>query len=333
MKASWRHALSLFIGAAVSLGLLCFAFRNVAFSKFVDILGGLRPEWIPVLLALPVLDLWVRSMRWKLLLEPAASAPVSKLMKLECIGLGLNNLLFFRMGELARGYFTATALGIPLWSALATILVERLCDTAALLALFGACSFGMEGIVSPSVQKSALAAAAAFTALLVGISALEHLLERFAFWRRLEGAHPRLRRFIEELVLGTGALRRPSRAVLAAFLSLGLWLCDAGLYWAAGRALGFEPGLSYLRSVAVLASASAASALPALPGAFGNFEAAVKLVLEHMGYGPDLSAVYATLVHLTMYVVVTVLGIFFLHRLGYRVSGIKRTLGEGLERK
>ena len=323
-----KRAIPVALAAAFSLALLYFAFRNVDFPDVAHILGSTKLEWLPLLLALPVLDIWVRAVRWRLLLEPVVKTQAWTLFKLESVGLGLNNLLFLRLGEFARGYFAGKVLGIPVWSALSTILVERLCDTTALLILFGVSSIWLGEVISPALRHGVFLGAGAVAAVLFGVTTIEHALERFDAWRRLEARHPRVHRLIEELILGTRALRSPGRAAAVAALSFALWLCDALLFWATARALDFDRSLGYLHSVAVLTAAAGACAIPAVPGAFGNFEAGVKAILGHFGYGANLSIGYAALIHLVMYAVVTSLGIVFLHRFGYSLAGLGRALGE-----
>ena len=98
------------------------------------------------------------------------------------------------------------------------------------------------------------------------------------------------------------------------------------LFWTAARALGVEPALGFFASVAVVACAAGASALPAMPGAFGNFEAFVKYVLIKFGYAKPLAVGYAALVHLTMYSVVTALGLVYLYRMGHTFASLRKAL-------
>ena len=63
-----------------------------------------------------------------------------------------------------------------------------------------------------------------------------------------------------------------------------------------------------------------------MPGAFGNFEAAVKLMMIQFGYSSTLSLNFATCVHLASYIVMTVLGLGFFFRLGHTFSGLTRML-------
>lgn len=325
MSGGRRRSLSVALAVAIGGALLYLSLRNIDWAEVLRMLSGTRLRWLAPLLLLPALDIFVRALRWKLLLIPVRAASWRALFGLEAVGLGLNNILLLRVGELARAYLGGKRLGVPGLSVLSTILVERLCDAAALFTLFAAVSFAIAEVVSRQLRMAALAGVAVLLLILLGVTSVERLLERWDPWVRFEASHPRIHRLLMELVLGTGALRSPGRAAAIAGLSLLLWVCDAAIFWAAGRALGME-GLTYLKSVAVMTTAAAASALPALPGGFGNFEAGVKAVLVHFGYAPEAAIGYATLAHLSMFVVVTSIGLFFLNRFGHGLQSLGREM-------
>ncbi len=325
MSGAGKRSLSVALAVLIGGVLLYLSLRDIDWAEVLRMLSRTRTRWLAPLLFLPALDIVVRALRWKLLLVPVTAASWRALFGLEAVGLGLNNILFLRIGELARAYLAGKRLGVPGLSVLSTILVERLCDAAALFTLFSAVSFAISEVISPQLRWAALAGVAALLIILLGVTSVERLLERWEPWVRFEASHPRIHRLLMELVLGTGALRSPGRACAIASLSLLLWVCDAAIFWAAGRALGLE-GLTYLKSVAVMTTAAAASALPALPGAFGNFEAGVKAILVHFGYAPEAAIGYATLAHLSMYVVVTSMGLFFLNRFGHGLRSLGREM-------
>ena len=230
-----------------------------------------------------------------------------------------------RLGELARGVVAAAELKVPTLSVLATIVVERLCDTAALLTLFTLSAFLLPEVISVQVRNGSLLAAVAVAAGLVVITLGGGWFKTSSWFKRLE-RFPAAAKFVGELIDGSQGLRSFRVAAGVVLLSFSLWLCDATLFWITARAMGFSPDLSYLYSVVTLASAAAASALPAVPGAFGNFEAAVKQILVHFGYAKPLAVSFAAFVHLVTYIVFTVLGLAFFYRLGYTFSGLRETL-------
>ncbi|MDE2292133.1 MAG: flippase-like domain-containing protein, partial [Elusimicrobia bacterium] len=107
-----RRALSVALGAGLGLLLVWVAFRGVHAGELFASLKAFEWGWAPVLLALPVLDLWARALRWRILLAPVADARAGKLLQLEAVGLALNNVLFMRLGEPARALLAGLELDV-----------------------------------------------------------------------------------------------------------------------------------------------------------------------------------------------------------------------------
>lgn len=318
-----RRWLSIAAGVVIGGGLLYYAFRDVDFREVAQAFKRIRVVWLPLLAVIPLADLWFRAARWRLLLRPACETDVWTLYKLEGIGLAINNLLFLRMGEVARGVICGRRLGIPVPTALATIVVERMCDSAALLVIFLASAAMLPELFPAKVRLGAAACVAGLLAFLAVLSALAPRLE--GELSRLDG-YPRAQRFVRDVAKGSRALRSFGTAWRVVALSMGLWIMQTFTYWAAARAMGFEPSLSVLRSMAVLGVAAAGVAIPALPGGIGNFEAAIKLILVHFGYPQALAVSYGTFIHAGFYLIVTVVGVAFLYTLGQTFSGLRQAV-------
>jgi len=304
---------------------LALALRNVRFAELWQVLSSARWRWIPAMAALSLLDLLVRALRWRILLSRAASPPVMLLFRLEAIGLSVNNVLFMRLGELARAFLAGREIGLPFMTALSSVAVERVLDVAALLSLFCAAS-AWSGGVALALRRGALLVLLGVLVLLVLLVLAEGPLEPGGLWESRLRAWPRLHNLVCQMAAGAAVLRDPKAACRVAALSLSLWGLDALLYWAGGRALGL--GLDYPRSILVLSWAGAGAALPAAPGAFGTFEAMVKSVMTGFGASPDQALAYAVFNHMIMYLVVTSLGLVFLTQVGLSLGELKTALQE-----
>jgi len=305
-----------------------YAFEDVHPREIIDSVSHFRPGWIFVIVFFQAGDLAVRALRWKILLRPVVNASAWTLYQVQAISLAMNNLLFFRIGELAKAVIGGREYGVSTMSVFATVVVERLCDTAALLAVFsvGAC-FVSEGIDPRLRCWLAVACAGIFSVLLFVVSGGVWLQETKLF-KRLE-RFPAVYRLACDTISGTRALGSWRAALEVGALSIGMWLFDGAMFWAGAKAVGLDPDLSYGRSIIVLASAAASTALPALPGAWGNFEAGVKAIIHHFGYAKSSALSYAAFIHLIMYVTINVMGISFFYRLGHTFDSLRR----GLEKK
>lgn len=322
-----RRALSAALGLAVTALFLWLALRHVELDQLREALRSASWAWLLPMAAVVAADLLVRALRWRVLLSRARpEAPVGELLRLEAIGLAVNNLLFMRLGELARAALAARRLGISATAALASVAVERALDVAALLALFLAASAAAPGFVPPYVQRGAAAVLAAALGSLAALAAAESALARGGSLERRLRRWPRAHGFVEQLALGAAVLRSPSAAASAAALSLLLWATDACLYWAGARALGLGELVDYPRAVLALSWAGASSALPAAPGAIGTFEAVVGDILGRFGAPPARAFAYALVCHAVMYLLVTAAGLFGLWRVGASLAGLREDL-------
>lgn len=311
------------MGLTVSGALLVLAVRGVRFSEVALALSSANLAWLPLMAAVILGDLCIRSLRWRLILSSAApGARLAALFRLETIGLAVNNVLFLRLGEVVRAALGGREFRIPVLAVLASVFIERMLDMLSLLLLFAVAVSVQPAGLSPGLGALAAGAAAGAAIVLIALGHADGFIHEERWERRL-GTYPRVYRLMVQAAMGTRSLRSWRTAVPVVALGFGLWACDAGLYWAAGRSLGIEPSLDYAQSVLVLATAAAASFLPAVPGSFGTFEQFVKLRLVQTGVGSAAAFGFAGFVHVVNYVLVTGLGIVFLYLQGHTLASLK----------
>ena len=321
-----RRRLSVVLALAVTGLFVGLALRNVSFPELGSVLAAARWGWITVMVAIVALDLLIRALRWRLLLAKAAPASVFAMFRLEAIGIAVNNVLFMRLGELARAFLAGRELGLPAATALASVAVERALDVAALLSLFCAAACFAPALVPLALRRGAFAVLLAVVFVLCALAAAEGPLEPGGAWERRLRAWPRLHDVIEQLAAGATALRDAKAAAAIAALSISLWLVDALSCWAAARALDLGGLIDYPRAILVLSWAGAGSALPAAPGAFGTVDAMVKSILIALGASPAQALAYAVFNHALSYSVVTAMGLVFLYQAGLTLRELKDAL-------
>ncbi len=303
---------------------LWLALRKVHFAALQDALAGAHWGWLAPMAAIVYGDIVIRAVRWRVLLRRARpDAPVLELARLEAIGLGVNNVLFMRLGELARGVLAARRLEMSAFAALSSVVVERALDVSALLTIFILASVAAPGFVPDGVRWGAeLVLAGAITALAV-LALAETAVAEGGFIERLLRPVPKVHSLVEQLSLGAAVLRDPVSALQAAALSLLLWTVDAGIYWAGARALGMGSLMDYPRAVLALSWAGASAAIPTAPGGLGTFEAVVVTILAKFGAQADQAFAYALVCHMTMYLLVTVTGLILLYRVGLSLTDLQ----------
>lgn len=296
------------VGLLVSLAGLAFAVRGVAWSALAATLEGAQWWWlVPAFLALA--GSWYGAIaRQDLLLHPH-HAPRRRLAAIFLVSHFVNALLPWKVGTFLRGYLVAQASRTRTSFAMATVIVERILDTAIVALLFA----GLMALIPlPGwLREGGLAVALLMGPALLALVGLALLARHLRAGRWAEG-YDRLRarwRF--------GELLHQSLTGLAALQHRALWLPLSG--WTLLVALlgiltnyfvllALQIQISWLGAVAVLVALLLGSKVPASPGQIGLFHAIARATLELFGVAPALGLAYGVLLHLVVFVIPAAVG-------------------------
>jgi uncharacterized protein (TIRG00374 family) len=292
-----------------------------------------------------VLNLAIRSLRWKYLLEPLAPTTFASAFRATAVGFAASTVLPARAGEVIRPYFLARqarqdrAERMTATGAFATIILERLLDVVTVLILLASYVFVFGRGLSQAnpVMYTAVAwaggtAAAASLVALVVLFALSGDPARLGrMMTRLEQVVPStlavlIARIAEKFVRGLGAIRRPGRLLVALAWSFPLWLSIAVGIWAVTVAFRFD--VPFTGSFLLIAFLVIGVAVPT-PGAIGGFHEAFRVGTTMVFGAPDDAAVGAAIVlHAFSIGPSLVLGLFFAAQEGLNMGGMRRLADE-----
>ncbi|OGR81716.1 MAG: hypothetical protein A2X32_08245 [Elusimicrobia bacterium GWC2_64_44] len=318
-----KAKLSIVAGFLVSAVLLWLALRNVPLENLGAAYARVNAWYLlPAALA-TVAELFLRGAKWRLLLLPAnPGIRVFDAFRLQAAGLALNNVLPLRLGELARASFAASEFKIPLVTVLATILVERLLDVVVLVMMFAAAA--AFGGLSGGLLEYRNYLWTLFAALAAGLSALIFAdeLVSHAWFAGFFSRFPRLRSLFEKVAMGIRGFHtfRGGASILG--LAAMQWLTNALSMWVLALGFGLSGVVTFFRSIALLFSGAIAASIPAAPGFFGNFELMLTKVMKGWGVEETVGFAYASFVHVAGYIVVTLLGVFFIYRMGQSLGKV-----------
>src|SRR4051812_49022997 len=155
---------------AFGLALLWLWLRTVSLP---EILSHARVQswWaVALMILLFLITSLMRSRRWLLLLRPLAPVGMVRAFAMNAAGGLLNYVLPIRSGDAARAWWLWRRHRIPAGSALATIVIDKACDLAAVaLFLAGLEVVALTGVVSaPRGLAGAAALAVALLAAVLG---------------------------------------------------------------------------------------------------------------------------------------------------------------------
>jgi len=302
------------IGLAGSAFFLFLLLRQVPLDELGDAFGGVQWLWVAAA-ALPfAAGLWVRALRWQLVLRPAVVLNSSEATSLVVIGYAANNLLPIRAGEVVRAVLVERATGASRMLVLGTIVVERVFD-GLVLALFLTVALATAGS-NETLRLLAVIAAVGFsvaTLILAWVAARpDHAGSQLVRLLRFVPARLRAsaRGWLGSFLGGLGQLRGAgawSRVFGATVLSWGL---EAGAYWLVGE--GFGLGLDPWLYLGVAGAANLAIAAPSTAGGVGPFEFFAREVLVVLGVVSATATAYALVLHALILVPVVLAGLALL---------------------
>jgi uncharacterized protein (TIRG00374 family) len=294
---SGLKALRIGAGLVVVLFLVYSLARQVDVQEIARRLKGADILWTGVALLSVGATLWIRAMRWQVLLASHPSlANSAGLARLIAAGQVLNTFVPARTGELFRAYVAGKAGAEDRLYALGTIGAEKLLDVLLWFILLGGVLLWVP--LPAWVMTGAIISWWVFVTL-VGLLALS-----VAFRKALRGWLSRpvipqvLTRWLEALGRGVSVLRQPGVLLTASLWSLLLWGAYVFNNWAVFRALHIERGLA--GAVLVLVILQAGIAPPSTPAKIGVFEYLCVLALGLLGLSSEASLSYGMVLHLVI---------------------------------
>ncbi|HKQ79040.1 MAG TPA: lysylphosphatidylglycerol synthase transmembrane domain-containing protein [Blastocatellia bacterium] len=280
----------------------------------------------PLLLAAVLINLTIfaRSLRWKAFLAPISAAKLSNLFAATAIGFGAI-FVIGRAGELIRPAVLSLRERIKPSATFATILIERLYDTTAVVTLFATNLLFFkpppDQINASSLVTIRSIGLTLLICVVVGISILALLRYKAEpIIRRLErnpGRLPQklfqpLLNFIRHLAEGLSVLLDLRALAATIFFTALIWAMISAATWLTLFAFGLRFSISY--AIFVLGFGLVGSVAPTPGGSAGAFHAAAAKGLEFLGLEANLAASIAIVYHLIAFGPPFVIGLFYLIR-------------------
>jgi uncharacterized protein (TIRG00374 family) len=272
-----------------------------------------RWGWTLAGATLAPIGLWIRARRWSYLFPPGSKPPA--LVPAVMIGYMVNNVLPLRAGEVVRVYVVARRWEHGFWTALATLVVERVLDSLTLILVLGTLIFLIPVPATLRWAATVLLALDVIAVSVLGLLAVAPAAGERAL-RTLTRPWPGLtarvlfvfRRFAD----GLDGIRTPGHLLPLALWTVAVWLAPAAAAWVIFRAMHLE--LPWMAAWTVLAFVGVAISIPAAPGYVGVFHYAAVLALEIFDVERPTAVSYALVYHASQILAITAAGWVFLLR-------------------
>jgi uncharacterized protein (TIRG00374 family) len=320
------------LGVLVSVFFLWLALRGLDLSLFWETIKAAKYAWlVPAILAY-FGAVWARTWRWHYMLRGIKPIPTARLFPTVCIGYMGNNIFPGRAGELLRAYVLKMDEGIAMSASIATILVERIFDGLVML-LFVFITLPLVPDLNPDLRQLVILASLVFFAALVMFLALASapttarrvyvvLISRLVPARFREKLLTLADLFMEGLV----GLRHGRDLTMTFLTSIVVWLLETVKYWFVMHAFPFE--VSFFALMLMNGLANLALTVPAAPGGIGPFDWAGIETLAAFNVERTLASAYTLVLHVALWLPITLLGAYFFLRKGLSWQEAARVRGE-----
>jgi uncharacterized protein (TIRG00374 family) len=317
----WRRGALMAVGLASSAFFLWLVFRDADLDAVWHALRG--ADVALVLLAVVVIQFVyvAQAARWRRI-AGTLELSVRRFYVLVLGGLGANDVLPLRIGDLLRARWLATSAEIPTGRAFGSVFRDRACDVLTLVVAL---------VVSlPFIGSAAWVARIAIGGIvllailvLVVVGAITYARKRPRARREQRSRGRRLLRdTIDELASPIGR-----RTILIALglsvVAWAVWACTAGIVC---RSLGIE--LSPVELVFVTAVINLGVVIPSSPGFIGTYQWLAVSALGVLGVDGEVAIAFSLLMQAVWYIPTTIVGGVLAIREVHRDATRSRTRGE-----
>ncbi len=328
------------LGMLISILFIWLALRGLRLDEFWTTVQQANYIWLLPGVAVYFVAVWVRAWRWHYLLGPIKKIPTKTMFPITTIGYMGNNIYPARAGEVLRAVILKRKEQVPVSASLATIIVERIFDGVVMLGfvfvnlpelakLTGASGFvgniQQVAVIGTGVFLGALGIfllAAMFPQVTVRVG--QWFIDRFLPERLREKVSGIMHKFLD----GLASLRSPFNVLMVFFTSVIIWLLETGKYWLVMHAFPFQ--VSFFALMLMNGIVNLATTIPSAPGYIGTFDAPGIAVLAAYGVDQATAAGYTLVLHVALWLPITLLGAYFLTREGIKWSDSLRVETESV---
>jgi uncharacterized protein (TIRG00374 family) len=318
------------LGVLISILFVWLALRGLQLDEFWDVIKQADYIWLIPGIGVYFVAVWVRAWRWHYLLSPIKKIPTKTIFPVTVIGYMGNNIYPARAGEVLRALILKRKEGVAISASIATIIVERIFDGVVMLSFVFvnlpelAKLTGASGFVGNIQQVTLIGTGVFLGALGIFLVAamFPAITARVGTWVikliTPKSVHTKIIDIMNKFLDGLASLRSPFNVLMVFFTSVIIWLLETGKYWFLMHAFDFT--VSFFALMLMNGIVNLATTIPSAPGYIGTFDAPGIAVLTAYGIDQATAAGYTLILHVALWLPITLLGVYYLAREGIEWS-------------
>jgi len=326
----FKDSLKIIVGIIISTGFMYLAFRKLNFQQMKQAFS-MANYWllIPSILIL-FISHWLRSVRWKFLLNPIKKINVSSLFSALLIGYAANTILPAHLGEFLRAYVIGRKRNISASSTLATIIIERIIDVFSIV-LIMALTFVIYPFPS-WVRKSGYLMFVFVLGLFIFLVVMKKFSKQtMKFIATLLKPFPqklndKVERLSRSFLDGLKPMKHKRDYFIVFILSILIWLC----YWAViyinfftfNLVAQFE--LNVIAGLVLLVITTISVVVPSSPGYIGTYHWLCQISLELFKVPRAIGLSYAIIIHGLNFFPIFLVGFTLACKEGIKLSKVQK---------
>ena len=303
-----------FVGILFSAGGLYLAFRQMEMGDLRSAFSGV--DWLMIVIAsaILVISVWIRALRWRIILGPIKDVEIHPLFGATMIGYFGNSILPLRLGEFMRAFsLSRGGHSVSTSAAFGTLIVERMLDMIGIMVLILVLFFSYpipSWLANSGLILSGIIILLSAILFWVASSHDEWLgrIERLSLFQK--GMGRKVKKVFYSFIEGIAALRKVTRPWWLVLYSSALWAMYWFIAWLSAQALDIE--MSLIQLGIVMVSVTMIIILPSAPGFIGTYHAGAVLVLvEVFNIDQALAQAYAIINHAIGFLPLVIIGAFY----------------------
>lgn len=317
---TYKQIIKLPISLLVGFLLIYLWLRFIDVSEMFRILKKISLFWVLVSAFLYLFAYYIRSLRWKIILEPVEVVGNKEVFHLFMAGMLVNYIIPIRAGEIAKAFFLKSLKGTYVSRSLPTIFIDKMMDLFPIILLIILLPV-VPIKLNPIIVFLLCSLLIIFLLFLIIIwlairksHSVTLTLQKFFFWlpKKLK---ERVHQFIALFVEGLAVIQKNKKEIhLIFFLTILALLLDTLYIIIMFKAFGFK--LPFLIGLFGYGLVNLSYILPTPPAQIGSNEA-IYIIIFTFAFGIEKNLVSAALgfAHLLTGTLIFLAGIYALNRL------------------